>query len=393
MRRMSTRRRQPRLPNTDEIHAYIEEMATGELHAKRVLSLANATEGLLRGASLAVHAIGQGLAQAQELNPKHAVKQVDRLLSNAALPVEDLQSLYVRHVLRGENDIVVALDWTDFDADDHATLMLSLVPLGRHGRALPLRWRTYVKSVLGGARSTLEADLLTRFEAALDAPIRVTVLADRGFGDTALYEHLRSLEFDFVIRFRGAIIVESAEGESKPASEWVPKIARAKKLAGARVTRERVEVPAVVCVRDRGMKDAWCLATSRGELSAQEIVKLYSRRFTIEEQFRDTKDLRFGFGLSATRIGRADRRDRLLFVAAIAYSLLVLLGMAAEEIGYDRMLKVNTVKTRTHSLVRQGLYWFGALPNMSDERLRPLMEAFYRLLRGHDVFTRAFGLE
>ena len=36
----------------------------GDLHAKRVLSLANATLGVLTSASLAVHAIGQGLAQA-----------------------------------------------------------------------------------------------------------------------------------------------------------------------------------------------------------------------------------------------------------------------------------------------------------------------------------------
>ena len=38
------------------------------------------------------------------------------------------------------------------------------------------------------------------------------------------------------------------------------------------------------------MKDAWFLATSRADLSGDEIIDLYSRRFTIEESFRDDKD-------------------------------------------------------------------------------------------------------
>ncbi len=390
---MGTRRREGTKLGRQEIRDFLDEMFEGNVHAKRVESLSNATEGLMRAASLSVHAIGQGLATAQELNPKHAVKQVDRLLSNAAVSVPELQALYIAHVLRAEQDIVVALDWTDFDDDDQATLMLSLAPVGRHGRALPLMWETVIKSSLSGRRSQLERDLLVRFEAALPHPIRVTVLADRGFGDVALYEHLRELAFDFVIRFRGLIAVESADGESRRASDWVPPKTRALKLENVLVTQERVPVPAVVCIRDVGMKDAWCLATSLRALPAAEIVKLYGRRFTIEEQFRDTKDIRFGFGLSATRIGRPDRRDRLLLIAALAYSLLVLLGMACEEIGYDRMLKVNTSKTRSHSLIRQGLYWYGALPNMSDARLLPLLEAFYRLLRQHDVFMQAFGLK
>ena len=48
----------------DEIMKFVAGLYNGDLHAKRVLSLANATLGVLASASLAVHAIGQGLAQA-----------------------------------------------------------------------------------------------------------------------------------------------------------------------------------------------------------------------------------------------------------------------------------------------------------------------------------------
>ena len=140
------------------------------------------------------------------------------------------------------------------------------------------------------------------------------------------------------------------------------------------------------------MKEPWCLASSLSSASATDIIKLYGRRFTIEETFRDTKDPRFGFGLSSTRIGDCGRRDRLLLISALAQALLTLLGAAAEDVGYDRMLKVNTVKKRTHSLLRQGWYWYGALPNMSDARMIPLLNAFGKRVREHHVLTRALGI-
>ena len=48
----------------DDISEFISQMYEGDLHAKRVLSLSNATLGVLTSASLAIHAVGQGLAQA-----------------------------------------------------------------------------------------------------------------------------------------------------------------------------------------------------------------------------------------------------------------------------------------------------------------------------------------
>ena len=158
------------------------------------------------------------------------------------------------------------------------------------------------------------------------------------------------------------------------------------------MTCDKAPVAAVVCVHARGMKDPWCLASSRGDLPAAAIVKLYGKRFQIEESFRDSKDARYGLGLSATHVRTPIRRDRLLLLATIAQALLTLLGAAAEKVGLDRMLKVNTVKERTHSLFRQGSFWYGAIPAMPAQRLRALMEAFGALIAELPVFVGVFGL-
>ena len=86
-------------------------------------------------------------------------------------------------------------------------------------------------------------------------------------------------------------------------------------------------------------------AVGGGARTGATAVKLYGRRFTIEETFRDTKDPRYGLGLSATHVHDTKRRDRLLMICAMAMTLLTLLGAAGESLGMDRMLKANTVKT------------------------------------------------
>src|SRR4051794_2064913 len=73
----------------EEVRAFIAALYEGELHTKRVTALAGATLGVMASASLAVAVIGQALAQARSLVTKHAIKQVDRLLSNAGIDVWD----------------------------------------------------------------------------------------------------------------------------------------------------------------------------------------------------------------------------------------------------------------------------------------------------------------
>jgi hypothetical protein len=57
-----------------QVSHFLSVLFDGDLHAKRVLSLTNATLGVIRTASLAVNTIGQGLALARGLVTKHAIK-------------------------------------------------------------------------------------------------------------------------------------------------------------------------------------------------------------------------------------------------------------------------------------------------------------------------------
>ena len=373
-----------------EVRGFIGDLYGQDLHAKRVDALAGATLGVMAGASLAVSMIGQALAQARGLVTKHAVKQVDRLLSNAGIDVWDSFTRWVPQQVGAGRDILVAMDWTDFDHDSQSTLVLSLVT--GHGRAAPLIWLSVWKDEIATRRNDYEDACLRRLAETVPQGCRVTILADRGFGDQKLFGFLDILGFGYVIRFRGNIHVTDANGETRPAADWVGKGGRARKLCQARVTAKGRQVGTVVCVHARDMKEPWCLAASDPEATTAVLVNHYAKRWTIEPSFRDTKDLRFGMGLSCTRIGEPTRRDRLLLVSAFAMALLTLLGTVGESLGMDRLLKSNTSKTRTHSLFRQGCMLYELIPNMPDYRLEPLMAAFEKALSQNSIFNNLIAV-
>ena len=97
-------------------------------------------------------------------------------------------------------------------------------------------------------------------------------------------------------------------------------------------------------------------------------------------------------GLGLARVKEPERRDRLWLLSALAMVLLTVLGIAGESLGYDRMLKANTVKKRTHSLFRQGMMLYELIPMMPAQRLRPLVQRFGEMLLGQRTFTAVFGL-
>jgi hypothetical protein len=374
----------------DGIHRFLDGMLGDDMHAKRVQSLANATLGVVRTASLAVHTIGRGLALARGLVIKHAVKQVDRLLSNDGIDIDAILPHWVHHVAGSRIDIKVAMDWTDFDADKQTTIMLSLMT--GHGRATPLVWLTVDTATLKNHRNEYEYQVLVRLADMLPAGVKVCIVADRGFGDQKLYRVLTDeLHFDYVIRFRGNIKVTAADGEERTALGWVGPGGRATVLRGAMVTADQYQVGTVLCVRDKDMKGAWCLATSYKDRTAGSLKTLYGKRWSIECGFRDTKDIRFGMGMGSIRVSTPARRDRLWLLNALAIALLTLLGAAGEALGYDRHLKSNTTKRRTHSLFRQGCMLYDLIPTMPDSRLLPLIEKFAAMLAEVPVFANTFG--
>ena len=259
-----------------------------------------------------------------------------------------------------------------------------------HGRATPILWKTVDKSSLKYNRARYEDQILSRLKDIIPSHVKVTILADRGFADQQFFKFITSLNFFYIIRTRGNIYVTDKNNVTQPGKAWLRSDGRTRTLDQVGVTQDQHPVEKFVCTKQKGMKDAWDLVSNRTDLTGSMIVKFYGKRWTIEPYFRDIKNQRFGMGLSSTHISSPDRRDRLLFISAIAITLLTLLGAAGEQIGFDKKLKVNTVKTRTHSLLNQGIFYYKCFNNFKTDEQEKILTALNELLAEQPIWTELF---
>lgn len=141
---------------------------------------------------------------------KHTTKQLDRFFTYSTIDMEAAQMALADHVLKGKEEALIAVDWTEYDADDQFTLCAYL--LTTHGRALPLVWETHTKSSLKGQRTPIELAFLERLNRAIRPELQVVIMADRGFGYQEFVQKLHELGLDFVLRVRNNLWVEDATG-------------------------------------------------------------------------------------------------------------------------------------------------------------------------------------
>lgn len=366
-----------------KIIGLIEEIYGDKLHKKRQQSIAYAAMGVLASNSLFLHRIAEGLVKTRGGKKKHATKQINRLLCNKGISIWELSASWVPYVLRNQTEVIVALDWTSFYDDDQSMLCLNVVT-GK-GLSTPLLWKSVDKKQLKHNRARYEDQLLSRLKEVLPEGVRVTLLADRGFADHKFFRFLdEELHFKYIIRIKSNTTIISGEKKAK-ANEWLRPDGRVFGLKNPSITLNAYEVSQFVAIKDKGMKAAWFLV-SNTTLKPREIVNLYSKRWKIEPYFRDLKDERYGWGLEQTHVKSCERRDRLMLILAMSYTLLVILGEAGEQISFDEKLKVNTVKTRTHSLFRQGQFYYEFFFRFTQKEQNSLIEKFSELLRQHDFW-------
>ena len=82
---------------------------------------------------------------AQGLALRHAIKQVDRLLSNPKLSMEQVFGCWVPFVVGERREILINFDWTEFEDADQCRWYWDA---NRAWRSTPLVWKTVTRSAL-----------------------------------------------------------------------------------------------------------------------------------------------------------------------------------------------------------------------------------------------------
>lgn len=362
-------------PSSAYVNQFISQQfqPTG-MHQKQSESLADAVLGLLESKSLMPAEMGRGLARAKELHIKHSIKQVDRTAHNNKIQTKYCESQLAKFLIGQRSRIVVAMDWTVFAKDKHMTITLRLIT--RHGRATPLLWKTVPTENLKGKKSQYVFSLLEKLRCLVPQSCQVIILGDREFGTLRNMKKLTDeLNFDYIFRVKRNFTVKDSGGVSKLSHAWLDE-EQATCIDNAKVTVQEYGVKKVVICKEKNMKDMWVLVASTNNLATQTIMNYYGKRWGTETSYRDEKDLQYGLGMKKARMACTEKRDRLFLISAIAIIILTLLGAASEAVGYDKYIKANTTKKRTHSLFTQGKIIWGMLGRMKLDWQEKLIQAF-----------------
>jgi hypothetical protein len=290
--------------------------------AKTLSELVAGAVGMVR-ASLAE--LGRCVSAQGPVDVKHCIKRVDRFVGNGRIEPAEAMRGAVQWLARPRKRLLVSIDWVEL-RQLHCLVLAARL----RGRALPLLWAVYRDEELFRSQNNLEYGLLRLLRTMVPSQTQVVILGDRGFGRTEMARECQKLGFDYILRIRPDVYVRHPSFTGKlldlPLRRGTQRMLR---NVAYRKERSVTQHVGVLWAADRN--EPWFLATNLPRLGAQTLSRIYGRRMTIEEYFRDTKSKRNGFALRLTLIRCPKRVERMLLVLALAYWLLVAVGLAASQ--------------------------------------------------------------
>jgi hypothetical protein len=334
-----------------------------DLHAARERVVLDAVVAMLRCGSVVSASVGRTIAT--QTTEKHGIKRVDRLLGNMKLWSElvDVYRRLAAQVVGTATHPVVLVDWTQVGRDK---CVLKAV-LALRGRGVPLYAEAHPLSAQ--ARPGIHRRFLARLRQILPSGCVPVLVTDAGFKQPWA-KAVEAMGWDFVTRVRGRTCVrESAD------SPWF----RAKACASQVAAGELRDMPqAEVNVHDtvqcrvllwdgrsqrarkrptesgrrirarraiRASHEPWLLATSLRS-DAADIVAVYALRMQVEQSIRDDKTHAWGWRLAEVGTRTCKRLDIQLVLIALATTVAMLVGIAAEQEQLARRYQANTERRR-----------------------------------------------
>ena len=339
------------------------------MHAARWRALHDGATAAVCGKSLTLTALASGTTR--DIHMRHRVKCVDRLLANAHLDKERVEAYHAlaHQWLSGLPQLLIVADWSPVTDDMQWHLLRASVVVD--GRSITLFEEVHPRKHLAAFKvhQKFVKRLATLLPVCQQPPM---VITDAGFRST-WFRLIAKQGWTWIGRTRNRDFVRQPDGAWFAAKQLYAKAtAVAADLGEYEAVRNRPLTCrfALIKTRSTGRKlkypsgkekrhtqasksaacnrEPWLLSYSPSlvYLGAVAIVKIYSQRMRIEQQFRDTKNATHGMGLAQSKSRGQQRLQALLLIAHIAAMAKRLIGEAALAQQLELQLMSNNIKSR-----------------------------------------------
>lgn len=289
------------------------------MHKKRQGVLFGAVDALMEGASLTLSSLGRHFKGAAK--ERHQIRKMDRLLGNKHLH-QEIPVIYkaINNLILKENSPVISVDWSCLSYAEGTYLLRASLRI--NGRSLACYQEIHPKAHENN--DEIHCEFLDKLKSVLPCNMAPIIVTDAIFS-TLWFKKVLDLGWDFVGRVRknrGHYFYQNkwcSVSEAYQQATSIPnsftncllteknklpcrmviykKLPQGRKKKNAKGSLAKGSYENVLA---KASKDPWFIATSltEDEASSLDLVKYYSSRMQIEEEFRDTKSPRYGFGLS-----------------------------------------------------------------------------------------------
>ena len=299
-------------------------------------------------ASGSVHLSAWIIWMSRDTKANSRVRRISRWLGNSSINPHEWYAPLIRYALQKwtKMPICIALDTTML-YDRFCCVRVSMIYMNR---AIPIAWHVLEHDSVT-VKYVQYAHLFERAEKLLPEKVEIIFLADRGFVCRDLMRRLQQLRWTWRIRVKNNQKLRTRSGgfitlKTLPLSPGKAILFSRNMNFGAGLAHISLSAGWA-----RGCQEPWYVLSS--DAASTEIFVDYSRRFGIEEGFRDEKS--GGCDLEAGRIRNAQKLERLLLVIAMAQILAVSEGISVTLEG--KREEVDPHQLRNLSYFQIGLRW------------------------------------
>ena len=344
---------------------------------RRARALGEMAWGLAVAGKVSFTEIGRAIEGKATAASKH--KRVHRFCHNENVDPAAVQSALFqilvadalrRHSEPGPHVVPLAIDWHTYDNGAMCGLRVSLIT---GSRALPLMWYETRPSALKNRQTEIERQAIENLVRLRPPGVTWLLVLDCGFHASTVLDALGGAGY-FVVRSQVHVLVHSPVDCWMRTGDlpvrmgslvefgwltWSGTSPRTVRMVAARMPpvsqRNRRSSPR----HKKKTQPGYCpLLTNLPEhlASAEDVLKIYLRRFEIEHSFRDIKSATLGLDMEHVHLKSVETYARLLCIVAVAEAVLWLCGAEAEhlELRYAHTSSRPRSGRRVLSLVRLG---------------------------------------
>jgi hypothetical protein len=358
------------------VEKIVQQLLSSSIHKTRIKTLIVLLYGLIRSKLLRLTLLGRHLDT--EGTERSAILRVNRFLGNLFYQqnASQIYGAMTRYVIGNKMRPDIIVDWSSLpnshyttEGGEHCILRASLAA---EGRSITLYEEVHSKKKESNPK--VHQGFLNGLQSILPENCRPCIITDAGFKNP-WFKAVAALDWDYLGRVAcGSVHFDNGEGfqsvkhlfeqastTPKRLGTFVLSKTNAlkttfyvyKEKSKGRHKFTRTSPKKIATDKDskkhgKAYREPWVLVSSleEGYNIAQKVIKKFKSRMTIEESFRDTKSVEYGFSMNENKTIKPQRYIVWLMLAALASLIAWIVGYAGEQQQLQYHFQANTYRHR-----------------------------------------------